>query len=536
MEEKEIGIKDILAALKRRKWVLIIPFFIILITSALTAWLIPSTYRSTAKILIEQRAIPSQYVISSQTTFAEQRMQNIKQRTLTSKQLLALIKQFNLYKNKKKKTRDEILNEMRKRIRLEPVSVKIVDQQKGKNTKATIAFTLSFEYENPLKAQQVTDRLVTLFLKEDLKERTEQAVSTYAFLQDEKDKIKADLDRTEIQLADFKRVNANALPELFQFNMQTFNNIELTIKTTKQRLRVLKEKKITLEEQLAAVPSTINREAAADTWENEDKKRLAFLEMELINLRTKYSDLYPDVKKLKQEIKALTQSSEADDKNAQPSEKDSQRPSLAVKNPAHIALSAKLVELNSDMAHTKNELKELAGQAKKYSKRISTAPKIEATYNELVAERTNLTSKYREMQAKMLEAKVAQALESEQKGERFALVEAASFPEKPFKPNRLGIFMVGFIIAIGGAAGMVILVEFYDDSIRDPWVIERISGLPVLTTIPRIITQEDRAKADRHRVFWLVGSILASIIAVFLFHLYVMNLDIFFIKVLRKIS
>ena len=103
MEENILTPGDYLSILNRRKWVLIIPFFLIVAMAGITAMVLPAVYRSTAKILIEQREIPDEYVTSSMTTYAEQRMQSIRQRVLTSQQLQELIKRFNLYQEERKK-------------------------------------------------------------------------------------------------------------------------------------------------------------------------------------------------------------------------------------------------------------------------------------------------------------------------------------------------------------------------------------------------------------------------------------------------
>ncbi|MCP4024207.1 MAG: lipopolysaccharide biosynthesis protein, partial [Desulfobacteraceae bacterium] len=94
MEEKSLTPHDVLDIIKRRKLALIAPFLILTMAACVVALLLPSVYKSTSTILIEQREIPAEYVTSSITTFAEQRIQSIQQRILTSARLLELIEQF----------------------------------------------------------------------------------------------------------------------------------------------------------------------------------------------------------------------------------------------------------------------------------------------------------------------------------------------------------------------------------------------------------------------------------------------------------
>ena len=536
MEEQILSPQDYLAILNRRKWILIIPFVLVVTAALITAWVLPPVYQSTATILIEQREIPAEYVMTSQTSYAEQRMQSIKARILTSKQLQELIQQFSLYmEDRDTMTMDEILDDMREKIVLTPVNVEIADQRTGRAATATIAFTLSFEDKNPDKAQQVTDRIVTLFLKEDLKVRTDQASATQEFLKIEADRIKDELEEVEARLAEFKKANANFLPEVFQLNMQTLSSLERNIEQARENLRALNEKKDTMVEELANTTRDIDDEMAARGMRDPDEQRLEQLKIELINLETKYSDLYPDVKKVNQEIAELTASIEARKKQEKKEKQNPQNRNPA-RNPAYITLSSRLAGVKSDIASVKIQIIGLEARAEEYRNRLAAAPDVETRYRDLVTEQTNLTLKYKDLQAKMMEAQVAHALESQQKGERFTLVESATRPEKPYKPNRLAIVLIGFVLGIGAGIGLAALVEFADDSVRDAASLERLTGFPVLTTVPSIITHADREKAFRSRIVWTISVILILTMVICLFHFFVMDLNVFWAKFMRKFS
>ncbi|PIE62839.1 MAG: chain-length determining protein [Desulfobacter postgatei] len=535
MEEQILSPRDYLAILNRRKWTLIITFVLIFTAALITAWVLPPVYQSTAIILIEEREIPAEYVMTSQTSYAEQRMQIIKARVLTSTQLLELMRQFNLYTEEQETmTMDEILDDMREKIILTPVNVEIADKRTGRSATATIAFTLSFEDENPDKAQQVADRIVTLFLKEDLKVRTDQASSTQEFLKIEADRVKDELEDVETRLAEFKKANTNFLPEVFQLNMQTLSSLEKDIEQTRENLRALEEKKVTMVEELSNTTRDLEDEMEARGVRDSDEKRLEQLKIELINLKTKYSEYYPDVKKVKQEIAELSASIEARKKQEKKERQDPKNRKPA-RNPAYISLSSRLAGVKSDIASVKIQIRDLEARAEEYRSRLAASPGVETRYRELATEQTNLAMKYRDLQAKMMEAQVGHALESQQKGERFTLVESATRPEKPYKPNRLAIVLIGFVLGIGAGIGLTALVEFSDDSIRNAGSLERLTGFPVLTTVPSIITRADIVEARRSRIVWTISVILMLVVVICLFHFYVMDLNLFWVKLMRKI-
>jgi succinoglycan biosynthesis transport protein ExoP len=534
MEEHVLTPGDYLAILNRRKWALLVPFFLIAVASVMAAMLLPPVYKSTATILIEKREIPAKYVTSSMTTFAEQRMQSIRQRVLTSRQLQALIKQFGLYgKLQKKQTMDEILAKMRSQISLNPVNVEVTDQRSRRPATATIAFTLSYEGDNPQKVQQVVNTISTLFLKEDLKGRTAQASSTHEFLKKEKEKIDVRLVKYEQQLAAYKKKHVNSLPELFQVNMQSLNTIERNIELSKENLRTLKEKKEELGEQLSNTIIDLEDSMVVGGRKDADEIRLESLKMELINLKTKFSNLYPDVKKLQQEIKKLEAKVEAKRTGAEATEIGTR--TRTRKNPAYITLSSRLAGIKSDIGSVKNQIRDLEDQAEEYRARIAATPDVEGKYNAILAERKNLTARQMEMQAKMMDANVAQALESQQKGERFTLIESASFPGKPFKPNRMAIVLIGIVLGIGAGVGFASIIEFSDTSFRGPEALERDMGFPVLTSIQRIVTRQERFRARTFKIFGAATTLAAMVVLVVLFDNYVLDLDVLWTKIMRKI-
>src|SRR5262245_24271635 len=95
-QDFEWGLSDYLGALRRRALVATIVFVVVLAVGAVTAVAWPPIYRSTATILIEQQEIPQDLVRSTITSFADQRIQLITQRVMTTANLLEIIREHGL--------------------------------------------------------------------------------------------------------------------------------------------------------------------------------------------------------------------------------------------------------------------------------------------------------------------------------------------------------------------------------------------------------------------------------------------------------
>ena len=94
-DEKTIG--DFVEILKRRKVSLFVPAAVVFVVAVIVALAWPPAYRSTSTILIEEQEIPKEFVMASVTGYAEQRLQTINQRIMSTTRLLEVINRFNLY-------------------------------------------------------------------------------------------------------------------------------------------------------------------------------------------------------------------------------------------------------------------------------------------------------------------------------------------------------------------------------------------------------------------------------------------------------
>ena len=79
MDEDVKGPREYIAAVLRRKLRLIIPAVIIVSVSLVVAAVMPAVYRSTGTVLIEEPEVPREFIRSTITSFAAERLQIIEQ-------------------------------------------------------------------------------------------------------------------------------------------------------------------------------------------------------------------------------------------------------------------------------------------------------------------------------------------------------------------------------------------------------------------------------------------------------------------------
>src|SRR5690242_9057122 len=156
----QFSFRDFGYAIARRR-VLVILLAVAFIGTALAiALLLPPQYRSTGTILIEQQEVPADLVRSTVTAYADERLQVINQRVMTSQNLLDIIRRYSLYADRQgKDTREELVKRMREDIGLKMIHADVIDPRSGTPRQATIAFSLSYSSRMPEHAVKVANEL-----------------------------------------------------------------------------------------------------------------------------------------------------------------------------------------------------------------------------------------------------------------------------------------------------------------------------------------------------------------------------------------
>lgn len=578
--EKQKDIKYYLHLFKVKKWLLIIPALVISFTGVLTAILLPSIYESSSTILIEEQQIPPEFVRTTVTGMADERIQSLTQQILSRTKLWELIKQFNLYQDMKDKyTQEEIIDQMRDDIKIETISVDTVQgKKKGKPGKpsgqgVTIAFTISYRGKNPYMVQKVAGNLSSLYLEQNLKDRQEKAETTTKFLEAELKELDERIQLLGVKIAKFKEAHEGSLPDLKTHNMTQAERLENEIKSLDNQIRASEDKKAYLEGQLA----TLNPDLPIVGQEKimDPKAQLYALQVQLATMLTRQSENHPDVIQVKKMIASLekvvgAQGGQAsvrrqkisqlqaelavkqgrlapdhpDIKKLQKEiarlEQEKDTPGPIVKtpvtdpnNPAYIAIKAQIQGAANEVTMLRKQQADLREKLRLYRNRLEQTPKIEQEYVALMRDYQNAHTKHMEVMNKLLEARIGEGMEESQKAEKFTLIDPASFPEKPVSPNRLLIIAAGLVLGLAGGVGMVMLSDQLDHTIKDAEDIGWLSDLPVLGSISFIRTPEYLRWIKKRRLIIAGATCLSVMLVLVLVHFFFRDLWVLMAQLIR---
>jgi uncharacterized protein involved in exopolysaccharide biosynthesis len=573
-------LSDFVSKMRRRRRRMTLAFAAVLVLSLLVAFLWPASYRATGTILIEQQELPPDLVRSAITSFADERIQMISQRVMTTENLLKIIERYDLYsKLRQTAPREKIIKRMRDDISFEMISADVIDPRAGRPTKATIAFSVGYRNRSPELAARVANELVSLYLQVNIETRKQDAANAADFMSDEADRLDKHVRELQASLAAYKQQHLNSLPEQSAINTQLMNHADDELRDVETQLRSLSQQITYLDGQLAQISPSSQVYTSTGERVLSPSDRLKYLRTEYARVSALYAPTHPDVVRLKQEIAGLEKDTgvvetvndlnrQLEDAQAQLAaarqkyapdhpdvarlekqvsaiqaaiQKASTNPAVPAApaqpdNPAYIELKAQRESAVNQQAALEKKREELKAKLADFEERLAQTPGVERGYMELARELDNAQNSYRLVKQKQLEAQQSKNLEDERKGERFTLIEPPIPPEQPASPNRTAILALGLVLAFAAAFAAMAVSEAMDDSVRNRRDLEALLSVPPLAVLPWIETAAERLRRTRLMRYAAAGMLTSLVLALTLTHFFYRPLDVLWQVALRHLG
>src|SRR2546428_6843450 len=206
----------------RRKWIILLPFVAVSTGTFRGVKRLPNRYRSQTTILVVPQRVPDSYVHSTVTASIDERLHSMSDQILSRSRLELIIQDYALYfEERRRLPMEDVVEMMRRDVN--------VDTVKPANT-----FTVNYTCGDALIAKRVTERLASMFIEENLRDRVVLADGTSQFLESQLDDARARLIAHEKKLESYRERYAGELPTQLDSNLQV-------VQTTEQRLQALSE-------------------------------------------------------------------------------------------------------------------------------------------------------------------------------------------------------------------------------------------------------------------------------------------------------
>jgi uncharacterized protein involved in exopolysaccharide biosynthesis len=149
-----------------------------------------------------------------------------------------------------------------------------------------------------------------------------------------------------------------------------------------------------------------------------------------------------------------------------------------------------------------------------YQARVENTPKREQEFQQISRDYQTTQDLYQSLLKRLNEAQLSETMEQSQKGEQFRLVRPASPPSDPESPKRPRLLLMALVVSLALAGLAVAIAEYIDSSFHTVDDLRRFSTVPILTVIPRIVTDGDvRQRRVRLRL-GMLGTVLSVMLSV----------------------
>lgn len=485
----DLQLGDLAGIVRRRGKVAAFTALVVALASFWVAMALPNVYTSYATVLVEPQSVDEELVRAGvQGSDINERLHIMSAQILSRPRLSAIIDKVGLYKKESEyMLREEVIDLMRSRIRVEPVIPELERQSVRTRDVAINEFQIFFDDFDAKTARDVAQLLGNDFIESHIDSRVVVSQKSLEFIQGELSRLAEQIREVEAQIAKVKNDNTGKLPEDLDPNQRRLERLLGDRAIAQREMAEASSDEAFFRSQLAQAAAF-----AAPNDEASPGRRLQILNLLLTDLRSRgYTEKHPDILKTKSELAELEKTV------AENKRRGAEEPGGSL---LEQQAGASLQRATLRRSQAQEEIERLQDTADEVQALISATPAVTEQLDGLAREYEHLFTSFQDFSKRQLEASVQAQLERRQLGEQFRVIEAAFIAPEPSSPNRVVIIALGTVFGLFLGASLALLIEVRDRSPHDARQLQSRLELPVLATIPRIWLEGDRAVLRRQRL------------------------------------
>jgi polysaccharide chain length determinant protein (PEP-CTERM system associated) len=441
----------------RRPLAVLVPWAAVLGLSVLALFVLPKRYRSSTLILVESEKVPDSFVPRVATDKSNRRIDNVRSEVLSRTRLEKVLDETDPYPEITSKT----------------VAVETMRGRASVNGAGSDGIVIEFVHRDAEKAQQVANRLATLFIEETVKSRQQQVAGAVDFLVTQVGGARKQLEEKDLALRLFKEQRMGTLPEQLQTNLATVQGLQREIQSVEESLYLARAKQEALA-RAAAGGTDVDPTSPAEG-------ELGVLMRQLASLRNRYTEEHPDVQSLKARILRIQERAAQGVPENDPAPVD----------PALRITRAQLQSADLEVRKLEDRHADLERRIRSISARIDNTPRTEQELATLTRDYNKLQENYTSLLSKQLEAEMAGRLEQRWKGEQFRMLDPAHLPEKPDFPRPTLFIGMGLLVGLLTGLATAVAAEYFDPTVKSVEDLQELREFPVLARIPHLPVAEE---------------------------------------------
>lgn len=478
-----IDMSGVLEALKRRK----IPFLVFFVSVFLVGLLLVSTldsyYEAGSTVLVE-RPISSDLVSTTVTGKLQERLQVLQKRAFTDENLEMLAEASGYYEEMVLRNGGEapssleLVENFYESLGIETTDVKVTEDRGGRANSVVISFGVAFESTSPEVARKMANLITELLLQENRKLRNEQSNQVTTFLERAEQRLQENVFSIENDISQLKESEYEFLPDQVAESRREASKRREELIQVQGDISFLESQVAQLGQRLANTPRHLLGDRQSNAAMQDPAIRLQQARINLEVARQSFTDNHPDIIELRRLIAEL-------EREVARGGGSSSDLTLAT-NPDYISISQQQTEAVAKLEGLKARKQQIESLLAGYESRSASSPEVELRYNQLLRDLERAQAEYSDIKSRLYEARLAETLEQEQKGERFVLLASASLPEEPVRPNRIAFFVLVLVFSLVSGGAAVFVAELRDDTVKSSRDLAAIAGSKPIGVIPVI--------------------------------------------------
>jgi polysaccharide chain length determinant protein (PEP-CTERM system associated) len=497
----------------RRRWIIVAGLFVGAYAALVVSSFLRDIYESEMLIQVVPQRVPDSFVQSTVTLRTEDRLNALSQQVMSRTALESLIQQMELYPRERARfPMEDVITRMRLDIEVEPVV--------ARNGGGADAFFVRFSYSDRDIATRVTERLGSLFVDLNARDRGQLAQATNEFLESQLTETRRQLEEQEQKLERFRQQNAGRLPSQLDFNMQAIQSTQLSIQALVESLARDRDRKLMLERLYndaqvePAVPTPPfaaaqpGKDGGPDALAGQTAaEQLAAARKEFARLQLRLTPEHPDIGRARRviaELEKRTEEEAAALRAASSSPNGSEPPVLTLEQAAR---RDRLREMRAqiDSVDRQIKFKEAEEQRQRetlgdFQRRIEETPGVESEWIALTRDYDTQQAAYKDLLSKSEQSRVAVELERRQIGEQFRVLDPARPPVRPKGMRRVQVNGLGALAGLALGLAIAALLELRDRTFHTLQDVQEVLQLPIIAQVPYVMLDADRHRERRLRL------------------------------------
>lgn len=509
---------EYLKILKRRKWLIILPLIAVATSVAYVVYRLPDVYESSTLIVVKPSTLPNTTIPTVAEDGLTRQLSSIAQVVSSRSSLEPLVEKYDLYRRERERGEpmESVIDMMRDDIRVEVNKTR---------QDITDGFDIKFRYRDPKVTQAVTAELAGKYISAQTQNTINSTSAARQFIDAQVQQTKTELDQIDKKRLDFMQANLGTLPSEAESLLRQLSGYRDQEKTLVTEIGRLQDRRSTLSTQLTLLQKQTEQNIG-DVAENvtdpkstlawaELVKRKADLQAELQHMLTELKPKHPDVLAKQAQLESVQK--DMDQQIAEWKERITEKEKKLKNRPD---LGAAAVE--GDIKLIDNEIKrqqKLLGENQQaiatITERINRVPGSDVQLGAIDREYETKKAAYDKLLSEQQKIALGADAAQQQQSEGIEVIDPANLPQKPVAPKRFVFAAMG--IVAGLALGLLLVAIFEIPlllTIQNSEDARHYTGLPVLISVPELMTPQEARSLPRRRRLLLAAGVIATIVSI----------------------